>query len=230
MDVLQVHQTQHLKMLVETPPLRRPKGSLTASAQMPGYSITDKRIHRSHRHTGIAKRKVIGPPLELKVHFSNQMWQRNMTPAAAEHFPQIFPLCLHGLFRGGDIQIPKIATSKISVVSEGKSQKIDAGSGLPKIYGPRFLPVQFQIKPGLNLCLDKIAHPASLIPGQNHQIIRIADYMRLGPVTGTVGGVEDLLEPVKVNIRQKWRNDSANAKDNFEFFRVIPYQRSWNNS
>jgi hypothetical protein len=28
----------------------------------------------------------------------------------------------------------------------------------------------------------------------------------------------------------RWLHDSTNAKDNFEFFRLISYQRSWNNT
>jgi hypothetical protein len=131
-----------------------------------------------------------------------------MAMPSVDHFPQLFPFCQHRLFRRENIQIPKVATFKIPVVSEGKSQEINTGSGLTKVYHLRFIPVQLQIKPSFNLGLDKVAYPAALIPGQYHKIIRIADDMRFGPVTGTVGRVKDLLEPVKVDIRQERRRAS----------------------
>jgi hypothetical protein len=49
--------------------------------------------------------------------------------------------------------------------------------------------------------------------------------MGLGPAAGAICGIENLLEPVKVNIGKQRRNDALNAKDNFDFFHVIKHNR-----
>jgi hypothetical protein len=137
---------------------------------------------------------------------------RNLAARAIDYRPQPFPLRLQCLTRRGDIQIAIIATFKVPVVSECVPQKVQAGPGTSKVNHLRFIPVQLQAEPGLNLCLDILTQPATLAAGQHHKVIRITNNLRLGPITRATGGVENLIEPMKVYISQKRRNNSALCK------------------
>ena len=214
MKPVQIYQTQLFEMLIKASHFRRPKGPLTAPAQMLDHPAAHIPGHHAFCLARVAVGKVIGPPSQLPIDTFDQMRHRHMTLPTIDHLAERIPLRLQRLRRRSYIQVPEPTTFKIPVVSEYETQKDHTGSELPKINDLRLVPVQFQTQPGLNLRFDKIAHPATRIPSQHHKVVRIAYDLSLGPDTGTFDGVENLLKPVKVHIRQKRRNYSPYAKGN----------------
>jgi len=209
MESLQIHQTQLFQVLVITPPFRNPKGPLTAPIQVLDQPTANKPVYGSHRLARIAKGEIIGPPPQVSIDRFYQVRQRHMTLPLTEHPSKRFPLCLQRLLRRGYIQIPKAPALKVPVIPKREAKKVHHGSRLAQVYDFRLIPVQLQAKPGLDLCLDKITQLSPLVSGKHRKIIRIADDPRLSPISRPTGSIEDLLEPVKVHIRQKRRNNSA---------------------
>jgi hypothetical protein len=214
MELLQIDQPQLSKVLIETPSFRHSKGPLTAPTQMLNKPATHVPIDRTLCPSRISKGKIIGPSPELPVDLLYQSWHRYMTLPTIDHPSKRFPLGLQCLGRRGYIQVPKSATSKVPIVSERETQKVQTGSRLPKVDNLGLCSIQFQTKPGFDLRLDIVTQSTALIPGKHHKIVRIADDVRLGPATRTAGRIKHLLKPMEVYICQKRRNDSPNAKDN----------------
>ena len=149
MKLLQIDQPQTFEMLIEASPFRRSKGSLTAPAQMPCQPTAYIPVHTSLCIARIAKRKVIGPTSQLSIDPLYQMRHRYMTLPTIDHRSKLLPLRLQRIARGGDIQVTKPTTFKITVVSERETQKIKTDSRMPKVNDLRLFPVQFQTQPSL---------------------------------------------------------------------------------
>src|SRR3989339_2012031 len=106
MEPLQINQPQLLQVLVKAPPFRRPKGSLTAPAQMLNHPAADVPVYGSHRLAWIAKRKIVGPPPQLPIDLFYQVRQRYMVLLPPEHPSKRLPLRLQRLIRRGYVQVP----------------------------------------------------------------------------------------------------------------------------
>ena len=118
MKSLQIDQPQLLEMLIKASPSRRSKGPLTAPTQMLFQPAAHIPIHRTLCLTRIAKGKVVGPAPQLSVDSYYQMRHRYMAMASTDRLSKRFALRLQCLRRRGDIQVSKIATFKIPLVSE----------------------------------------------------------------------------------------------------------------
>ena len=125
--------------------------------------------------------------------------------STVDRFPKRFAVCLHRLVRWDYIKVTTYTAFNTAVVPERISQKIYTAAGLQKINHLRLVSVQLKIQPGFNLRLDEISDSVALVPGQYHKIVRVAHNPRLSPGPWSVGRIEYLLKPVKVNICQKRR-------------------------
>ena len=64
-----------------------------------------------------------------------------------------------------------------------------------------------------------------------YKIINIAHHVGFALETGLYRTLKPEIEHiVQVNIAQQNTDHAPNAKDNFEFFQIIRYRRSWNNT
>jgi hypothetical protein len=108
MKLLQINQPQFHEMLVEASPFQPPKGSLTASTQMPEQPVTNIPVHHTLCHTRIAKGKVVGPSPQLTVNPDYQGGHRDMILPLIEHHPKSFPLRPQCLSRRRYIQLTLI--------------------------------------------------------------------------------------------------------------------------
>ena len=224
MESLQIYQSQFLEMLIIAPPFRWPKGALTASLQVLDNPGAYKPVYRSLGLARIAKREILRPSPKLPVDIFYQFRHRHMALVFVYLLSKLLALRLQGLLRGSDIQISKVLSSQVPVVPKSKSQKVQACSGLLEVNHLRLIPVNFQAQPGLKFRFDIAAQSAPLISRQHHKIISVAHNLGLSPVARTVSRVEHLLEPMKIYIRQKRRNDAPNAKDNLVLFRLLMVQ------
>ncbi len=190
-------------MLIVAPPLRRPKGTLTAPLQVFDNPGANKPVCRSLCFSRIAKRKIFGPSPDLPVDAFYQFRHGHMALVSADQISKLFPLCLQRFPRRSHIQISKSSAFKVPVISECIPQKIQGGPGLSEVYHLRFVPVDLQVQPRLDLQYNIVAQPAPLVSGQDHKVIRIANNFSLSPVARPVGRMKYFLEPMKVHIGQK---------------------------
>ena len=106
MTLLQVDQTQLLQVSVIASPFRWTKGALTALAQMTNQTALDVPVHRTHRFSRVAKRKVVGPPALATIDRLDQLGNRHTALAAADHCAKRLPVFFKHLLGRCHVQAP----------------------------------------------------------------------------------------------------------------------------
>ena len=209
MTLLQMDQPQLLQVPIIASPFRWTKGTLTALAQMTHQTTLNVPVHRTHCFPWVAKGKVVGPTTSASIDRLDKLRYRHKALAAADQCANGLAVLLQRLFGRCHIQVPVAASHQVAIVPERVAQKIHAGSGVSEVDHLGFRSVQLKVQPGFNLFLDEPGQPSTLIAGQHHEIIRIAHKVRFGPNRRATGCIENLLEPVQIDIGQKRRDHTT---------------------
>lgn len=171
--------------------------------------------------------KVNRPAMQPAIHLTDHLTDRYEAASAASQSPDFIPRMGLSLVRREYVQITVRASVEVTIVSERKTQEVDVRPRLIQVHHASFLAIDRQFEPAFELTLHPISETLSLMSGQDDEIVRIADDLRLRPVRRAVRSVESLLEPVQVDVRKQGRNDAANdvAKNWLIFDIVIPRSR-----
>lgn len=197
---------------------------LVSPSQEVANPMIDKLINRPIGHQSGPIAEVVSPAVEYPIQPDGYLRPRALI-ATTKHFANAPLQTLDTALRWFGGQVP-MTVFAVPLRSKGVAQKI------------KMLPTGIS-DTGLGLVESKthVAHRPSgplqsfqgSSPTQDHEVIRIVDQPSLIP-TPFAPLTPDPKKPVDIDIGEQRANDSMNAKDNFEFTRVIIYQRSWNNT
>jgi len=225
MRPLQINQPIAFQATIKA--LARAKGFAPPLAPVPQETAeptSHKMVCVPEHRARIAVVEVIAPSSKDEVHLPNDFRQRFLISAVCQ-LPNLIPQSTYSLLGGHNVQIPPPPPLQILVVTQSKSQEVQTFLRALHSDNARLVSVHTKSKVPFKLGLDPIPYACSHMPGHHHEIIRIANQSRVGnPFGAGLILVEDAIEFVKVDIGQKRRDDSMNAKGNFEFMRRLPFR------
>ena len=204
-QVSQIHQSHFLQMTVQRGSFRGSVRSLTASLKMTGQAVSHIAVGFPKCIARVSEGKVVRPALKMLIQLCHQCRQRLEAHLLARHSAQLFALSFQGFLGGDHIKILLFATVSIFLVLERVSQKVQAGSFFSQVDYSGFLPVKFQFHPSIQFRFYVLHQFLSLIACHHHEIIRISHQSGLRPLCRSVREMENFVEPVQIDIRQKRR-------------------------
>src|SRR5262249_38821317 len=125
----------------------------------------------------------------------------------------------HGFLRGARTVIASASSRRVHG-SEGVSEKVEGLTS--SVAHPRLGLVQREPDAG-HPSPSRVENLAGPVPTEDHEIVSVGHQHRAVPAVQTVLA-KRLDEAMHIDVRHQWRNYSLNAKDNFQFERVI---KSW---
>jgi hypothetical protein len=174
-----------------------------ASAHKPVQAL------KSHRMSVF---KVVKPTPKLRIQIGDYFRQTVSARALGPH-PNAISKCREALF-------PHPAPPRLKPVA----QKLKALSWLPTVTHVRLIDIKTEpvpFYPSSDFFQRGVRRFGTL--AKHHKIIGIANHAVAPLLHLTV-------QRMKIKVGQKGANDSTHAIANFEFERVVTYQRSWNNT
>jgi hypothetical protein len=207
---LQEPQAEALQMGVKRLAFRGTVGSLTPTSQVTHRAKQHEAIQFTKAFPGIARVEVSTPAFAPAVDVVDHLTDGDETPLGPGQLSNPIVCTGHRLDRGKYVEIAFVATVKIAVVSQRKTQKVQALARFMKLDDSRFLAVDGEPKSSLQQSLDPPDQLPRLITSQNHKVIGVSHQLGVGPSTGTIRTVEPLLEPVQVEVCQQGRYHAPN--------------------
>ncbi len=206
----QGHPSQFHQMPVKRLPFRYAKGSLAPPSKMPVKPILDKEIDASKRLAWVTIIIIVLPTTELRFNFLHHARNCKTPLVPGCQFTQFVSLTCQGFLGGKNIQVTALtAFVKTAVIAEREPKEVQTGPFLFQVNNPRLPTVQLYSHPALNLLLDPLTKPLTLILRKDHKVIRITHHASIGPTGWPAPPVEYLIEPVQVDVCQQWRNHST---------------------
>src|SRR5262249_46064499 len=98
---------------------------------------------------------------------------------------------------------------KIAIVSQRKTQKIQALTRFVQLDDLRLLAVDGEPKSSLQQSFDPIDQSPGLIARQDHEVISVSHQLGVSPAAGAIRAVELFLEPVQVQVGQQGGDNPA---------------------
>jgi len=99
---------------------------------------------------------------------------------------------------------------EVAIIPKRKTQEVDARHRLVQVHYASLLAIDRQLEAAFELVLHPVDELFALIAGQDDEIVRVANDLRLRPVGRAVRSVKGLFEPVQVDVRQEGRDRSSN--------------------
>jgi hypothetical protein len=178
-------------------------GSLTPTLQVTRRAKQHEAIQFPKAFPRIAGAEVPTPAFAPAVDVVDHLTDGDETPLRPGQLSNPIVCTGHRLGRGKYVEITLVATVKVAVVSQRKTQKAQALSRFVQLDYLRFLAVDGELESAFKQSLDPVDQLPGLIACQNHEVICVSHQLGVGPATGTVRAVEPFLEPVQVKIRQQ---------------------------
>jgi hypothetical protein len=207
---LQELQAEALQMGIERHAFRGSVGSLTPTSQVTHRAKQHEAIQIAKAFPGIAEAEVATPAFAPAVDVVDHLTDGDETPLGPGQLSNPIVCTGHRLGRGKYVEITLVATEKVAVVSQRKTQKVQALARFVQLDYLRFLAVDGELESAFKQSFDPVDQLPGLIASQNHEVISIPHQLGIGPATGTVRTVEPFLEPVQVEIRQQRGNNAPN--------------------
>jgi len=189
-------ESQSFELRVDRAALGGTPCPLTAAAQVPRQAFPHEAVDLPEGHAAVSYTVVVGPSFEVEVEPSDQVGRGRVALVAACHFPQP-PALARQRFLGG-VHVPVACASPVEIVvaAEAISQEVEGLPFASQIKDPRFLPVDFQPQPSLDLLFHEPLEAFSRVAGQNDKIVGVAHEDGFGPAGRSVLGMERVVEPV----------------------------------
>src|SRR2546423_13358866 len=182
----QTNQSQVFQVSIEANTFPSAPASLTATAQMPSQSVAHEVIELSKRLPGMAQFEVVGPSFKVTIQPPDQLRQWRMTLSRSDQRPQRLPFPRHRFARRCQGPVALGPTKLVVHQPKGIAQKVQALTRLPQINDPSLFPVDLQAQPALQLPFDPAPQLPTDISGLDHEVIRITNEFRLGPLRRSV--------------------------------------------
>src|SRR5262249_13579185 len=159
--------------------------------------------------TGIAVAEVTAPAFRPAVEIVDHLADGDETPLGPGQFSEPVAGAGHRLCRGKHVEIALGSSEEIAVVSQRKSQKVQALTRFVQLDDSRLLAVDGALESPLQHSLDPRDQLPGLIARQYHKVVRVPHQLGVGPATGTIRAVEQFLEPMQIQVRQQRGYDPA---------------------
>ena len=149
MSRLQEPQAEALQMGVRRLAFRRAVGSLTATSQVTRRAELRETIKLSEAFPGIAVAEITAPAFRPAVDRVDHLTDGDETPLGSGQLAEFVVGTGHGLRRGKYIEIAMDAAEKVAVVSQRKSQEVQALTRFVQLDDLRLLAVDGEPKSSL---------------------------------------------------------------------------------
>src|SRR6266404_827851 len=183
--------------------------TLATTAEMTQKAVHGESIELMERNGRIAMIEIPTPASQPGIDLADQVRDRHPATARGRQLTQLVPRSGQSLVRSKHVQIAPVAAVQVAVVAERESQEGQTRVRSVHLHHLGLLPVQREPEAAFEQRFHPLDESRRLEAGQDHEVIRIANELRLGPGRRTVGPMKRLFEPVQVQVRQERRDDSA---------------------
>ena len=184
-------------------------------------------IELVERPTRITVVVIPRPTVQPGTRLADQYGRRNPVTATCGEFTKLVTCAGQSLIRRDHVQIAFRPAKQAAVVTQRESQEVQFRPRSVQLDDAGFLTVDRELEAAFELPFDPVAESAGLVASQDHEVVRIADDLRLRPVGRPVRPVKGLLKPVQVDVGQQRRKRSSNnvAKNGLTMHIDIPRSR-----
>ena len=163
MSRLQEPQAEALQMGVKRLACRGAVGTLAPTAQVTGRTKLQKTIQVTEALPRIAVTEIAAPAFGPAVDVVDHLADGDETPFGPGQLSNPVVGSGHCLGRGKDVEIAMSASEEVAVVSQRKTQKVQALTRLLQLHNARLLAVNSELEPPLQEPLDPVDQLAGLI-------------------------------------------------------------------